>query len=81
MSDCSECQSDVACLLRQIELECEALNRALNGYAMLAKHEIIAHRHRALNHYQEQLTGIVGQKMALEISVLIYDLKVHSENM
>jgi hypothetical protein len=81
MSDCSECQSDVACLRRQIELECEALNRALSGYAILAKHEIIAHRHRSLNYYQEQLTRIVGQKMALEISVNIYDQKVNPGSM
>jgi len=81
MSDCSDSQSDVACLCRQIELECEALNRALAGYAILTRHEIIAYKHRALNHYQEQLTRIVGQKTALEISVNIYDQKVNAENM
>ena len=79
MSDCSESLSDVACLRRQIELECEALNRALTDYAMLAKHEIIARRHHTLSSYQEQLVRIVGAKMALEISVNIYDQKVKPE--
>ncbi len=77
MSDGSESQSDVACLRRQIELECEALNRALSGYAIMAKHEIIAYRHKTLTLYQVQLSRLVGQKMALEISVNIYDQKVN----
>jgi hypothetical protein len=80
MSDRSERKSDVVCLRRQIELECEALNQALTGYATLARHEIIAHRHKVLNQYHEQLSGIVGQKMALEISVNIYDQTVKPGN-
>jgi hypothetical protein len=80
MSDRSHSKSDVACLRRQIELECEALNQALAGYAILAKHEIIAHRHKMLNQYHEELTNIVGQKKALEISVNIYDQMVNPGN-
>lgn len=81
MADCSQhSSSDVACLRRQIELECEALHQALTRYSLLARHEIIAHRHKMLNQYHEQLSKIVGRKMALEISVNIYDQMVHPEN-
>jgi hypothetical protein len=71
--------SDVARLRQQITLECEAMNRALNGYAIVAKHDIIAHRHRALYQYHEQLVQLVGKKTASEISVHIYDQTVESD--
>lgn len=73
MRDHTESKSDVAHLCRQIELECEALNLAFTGYAAIAKHDIIAHKHAILNSYHEQLANLVGKRMALEISVDIYD--------
>ncbi len=71
-----EYTSEIAQLRQQMELECAAMHLALKGAAMVARHAIISHRHRALDGYQEQLEQFVGCEQALQISIEIYDQAV-----
>lgn len=64
--------SEVAALRRQIETECEAMKQALSGYAVVSKHEIIAHRFEAIGKCQDQLAASVGSQEALRILVETY---------
>lgn len=59
--------SEVAALRRQIEAECEAMKQALTGYAVVSKHEMIAHRFEVISKCQEQLTVSVGAQEARRI--------------
>ena len=68
-----EYKSEIAQLRQQMELECTAMHLALKGAATVARHDIISHRHRALDSYQEQLEQFVGCQQALQISLEIYD--------
>lgn len=67
------CVSEIAQLRRQMERECEAMHLALKGTAIVARHDIISHRHRILDSYQGQLEQFVGSQQALQISLEIYD--------
>ncbi len=67
------CTSEIAQLRQQMERECEAMHLALKGTAMVARHDIISHRHRTLDDYQGQLEQFVGYQQALQISLEIYD--------
>ncbi|QBD76295.1 hypothetical protein EPA93_09855 [Ktedonosporobacter rubrisoli] len=64
--------SEVAKIKQQITLECEAMKRALSGYAITAKHEFIHHKYEQLGHYQDQLSQLVGDQQAAEIATIIY---------
>jgi hypothetical protein len=68
-----EHKSEIAQLRQRIELECAAMHLALEGSATVARHNIIAHRHSALDDYQKQLEQFVGCQQALQISLEIYD--------
>ena len=65
-------ESEVARLREQIELECQAMHLGLNGYAAVAKHQIIEHKYNTLGKYQEQLEALVGPKEAVSIVVETY---------
>ena len=60
-------QSEVALLMQQIELECQSLKLALEGYAVVSNHEAINHRYNALGAYQEQLQSLVGEQEAARV--------------
>lgn len=64
--------SEVARLRRQIELECEAMQLAMHGYACVASHQIIEHRYNSLGKYQEDLEKHVGKEEASRIVVETY---------
>ena len=64
--------SEVARLRRQIELECEAMMQAMDGFRATASHDIINHRYNSLGDLQEQLATIVGEKEAIQIAIDIY---------
>ncbi len=66
-------QSEVARLRQNIESTCQAMNRALNGFSVSARHEIIHNKYRALGVYQEQLEKLVGQDEALTTMVETYN--------
>lgn len=67
-----EAMSDVARLRQQIALECEAMHLLMNGYAVVARHEIIAHHFEVLTGYQMQLETAVGSVDAARITAEVY---------
>ncbi len=64
--------SEIARLRRQIELECEAMRLALDGYATVASHQLIEQRYNSLGQYQNDLEKHVGKEEAKRIVVEIY---------
>lgn len=64
--------SEVARVRRQIELECEAMRLALNGYAAVAAHTIIEQKYNALGKHQDELEQLVGKDEAKRIVVETY---------
>ncbi|HTI14748.1 MAG TPA: hypothetical protein VL461_09295 [Dictyobacter sp.] len=64
--------SEIARLRRQIELECEAMKQALNGFMVTASHDIIHHRYDCIGDIQQQLISLVGEQEAARIAVEVY---------
>ncbi|MGH2493971.1 MAG: hypothetical protein ACRDIV_04640 [Ktedonobacteraceae bacterium] len=63
--DSSESKSEVARIKRQIELEYEAAQRAMYGFAVgAAKHEFITARMEHMGRCHEQLVTLVGEREA-----------------
>jgi hypothetical protein len=57
--------SEVARLMRQIELEYEAAQRAMYGFAAGAgKHEFITAKMEKMGRHHEQLIALVGEREA-----------------
>ncbi len=71
MSD-SENTSEVARLRRQIDMEIEAAQRGMNGYAMTAQHSFIDARLRRAWEHKEALAAEVGETEANKILVDAY---------
>jgi len=65
--------SEIAALRQQIETECIAMKQALSGYAQVSRHEIIAHRFKAIEQHQEQLSQWVGEQEAQRICYETYE--------
>jgi hypothetical protein len=60
-----ENKSEVARIKRQIEMEYEAAQRGLYGFAYgAAKHEFITARMENIGNYHEKLKTLVGEKEA-----------------
>lgn len=60
--------SEVARLLQQIELECEAAQRGLTGLATgTAQHAFIDAKMRHIEEYEKQLADYVGAAEALRL--------------
>ena len=68
--------SEIARIREQIEAECQALYHLQSLPAMCASHEIIQTRYKALDSYHEQLKGVVGESVATETVVTIYNKEV-----
>ena len=64
--------SEVARLRRQIEMECEAMRLAMDGYAAVTSHKVIEQRYKNLGKHQEDLEKHVGKEEARSIVVEIY---------
>lgn len=64
--------SEVARLRKQIEMECEAMRQALEGFAAVASHQVIEQRYNSLAQYQADLERHVGKEEANNIVVEIY---------
>jgi hypothetical protein len=64
--DETENKSEVARLMRQIELEYEAAQRGLNGFAAgAAKHQFITARMENIGRCHEELKTLVGEEQAV----------------
>jgi hypothetical protein len=72
-------ESEVARLIRQIELETQAAQLAMNGFAAVAKHEFITHRYNAIGQYQRELEGLVGEQQATDLMVSAYKKSLDQE--
>jgi hypothetical protein len=70
--------SEVAQLRSRIAAEIQAMNRALYGYAEVARHQIIDQKYCQLGIYQDQLTKILGQREAIE--VMIEEFNAYAKN-
>lgn len=53
-------ESEVACIKRRIEQECEALRLAVDGFAVITSHEAIMARYNRLAGFQAELEELVG---------------------
>ncbi len=63
--DALESKSEVARLKRQIELEYEAAQRGMHGFAAGAgKHEFITARMENMGRHHEKLIALVGEREA-----------------
>lgn len=62
-----ENKSEVARLLEQIKLSYEAANLALNGPAMVGKHQFITKRAENIQQAHEKLQTIVGEDEAIKL--------------
>lgn len=67
-----ENRSEVAQLRQQIELECEAMQQALTGFAQSASHQFIHQKYANLEIAQHQLATLVGEEEATNIMVSVY---------
>ncbi len=65
-------ESEVARLRKQIELECEAMERGFRGYAITAWHDFINYKLSKIVACQEQLEVLVGEVEAKKIVVETY---------
>ena len=65
--------SEIARLMRQIELEYEAAQRGLEGFAITASHDAINARMEKVWDYKQELTKEVGEQAAVKI---VFDLYV-----
>lgn len=64
--------SEIARLRKQIELECEAMRLAMEGFAVVASHQLIEQRYNSLGKYQADLEQRVGKEAATSIVIEIY---------
>jgi hypothetical protein len=64
--------SEVDKLRKKIALECEAMQYIMHNFAIVAKHEVIAHHYDAIASYQSQLEVLVGDAEASTITVETY---------
>ena len=54
--------SEVARLRRQIELECEAIKRAVEAFRLTAPHDVIQQQYNGIVKLQDQLATLVGDQ-------------------
>ena len=57
-------QSEVARLMTRLDLEIEAMARIRDGFAVVARHEIISHRYTQLGVLCERLGQQIGSNEA-----------------
>jgi hypothetical protein len=61
--------SEIARLMQQIELECEAMRLAMTGFRTTASHDIINHQFDRLGEHDEQLGALIGEQAAIEMVI------------
>ena len=64
-------QSEVAQLRQQIELQVQALQRVMYGFAVTARHDFIQARFNSIGTYQSRLAEQVGEEAA---NRMVYNL-------
>lgn len=64
--------SEVARLMQQIEIECQAAKQGLEGLAIVASHDSINARMEKLWDYRQELAQEVGEQEATKIMYELY---------
>lgn len=64
--------SEVARLMQQIEIECQAAKQGLEGLAIVASHDSINARMEKLWNYRQELAQEVGEQEATKIMYELY---------
>jgi hypothetical protein len=70
-----EGKSEVSRLRAQLDAECEAANRAMYGFAEVAKHAFITARMERVGEIHDQLQGLVGEQEAVEMLTVAMERK------
>jgi uncharacterized coiled-coil protein SlyX len=65
-------ESEIARLRHLIELECRSMEQGLTGYAITARHDIIARKYNRLDTYRKQLEQLTDKTQATKIITEIY---------
>ena len=60
-------ESEIACLRHQIDLEYEAAERALHGYAIAARHDFINTRMEQVWEHVQEIERVGGREAAKEV--------------
>lgn len=72
--------SEIASLRQRIETECIAMYQALHGYAVVARHDMIARRFEAIGRHKERLATVVGEHEATRITYQTYAQVAHAHD-
>ncbi len=64
--------SEVRRLMEQIDLQTQAIERAMHGTAIVASHESINARYTNLGRVQEELALHIGEQSAVEVLLESY---------
>ena len=70
---------EVARLMQQIEMECEAMKLAMTGFRLAASHDIINRQYEQLGEHYESLGKLIGEKQAIEVVIAALDIVLDKE--
>ncbi|HEY4033562.1 MAG TPA: hypothetical protein VGL94_06310 [Ktedonobacteraceae bacterium] len=72
--------SEVARLMRQIEMECKAMGLAMTGFRMAASHDVINRQYEQLGEHYESLGKLIGEKQAVEVVIATLEMVLDQKN-
>ncbi len=70
---------EIARLMQQIEIECEAMKLAMTGFRRVASHDIINRQYEQLGEHYESLGKLIGEKQAIEVLIATLDVALDKE--
>lgn len=70
-----ENKSEVARLMRQIEMEYEAARQGLSGYAQVARHDFITARMENIGEHHVALQQLIGEQKAIRFLAKVFEGK------
>ncbi len=72
---------EIARLMQQIEIECEAMKLAMTGFRRVASHDIINRQYEQLGEHYESLGKLIGEKQAIEVVIATLDVVLDKEGL
>ncbi len=66
-------EREIARLRKRIELECEAIHKALAWYTVVTHHRMIIKRFQAIGHCQHELARLLGKREATRVTIETYE--------
>ena len=64
--------SEVARLMREIDLQCEAMKQLISGVGIVATHAVITHKYAQLSQMTDRLGELIGVEAAEKAAVERY---------